>query len=127
MPSGTMDVPSRHLPTSVLHLPYHVSANSIRQAFAASAASDIKFLDMAVACHIKLDDLNPALSLSRKITKHAPKDCRGYLRMGQVLQLQEKPEMALEVYKLGLRRCPSEDPEQLHVCAAHSVLSPPSC
>ncbi|KAK0653913.1 F-box/TPR repeat protein pof3 [Lasiodiplodia hormozganensis] len=97
---------------------YERALKAFTDAFAASASSDIKFLDMAVACHIKLDDLNSALSLSRKITKHAPKDCRGYLRMGQVLQLQEKPEMALEVYKLGLRRCPSEDPEKLHLMQA---------
>ncbi|EKG18144.1 F-box domain cyclin-like protein [Macrophomina phaseolina MS6] len=73
---------------------------------------------MAVACYIKLADLPSALSVSRKMTKHAAKDARGYLRMSQVLQLQEKPEMALEIYKLALRRCTTEDPEKIRLLQA---------
>lgn len=58
------------------------------------------------------------------MTKHAAKDARGYLRMSQVLQLQEKPEMALEIYKLALRRCTTEDPEKIRVCAALASSKP---
>lgn len=79
---------------------------------------------MAVACYIKLGDLASALYVSRKMTKHAARDARGYLRMGQVLQLQEKAEMALEVYKLGLRRCPSDESESILVCVALAVFQP---
>lgn len=96
-------------------------ADQQNQAFGASKSDDVKFLDMAVACQIKLADLNSALSVGRKMTKHAAKDARGYLRMGQVLQLQEKPEMALEVYKLGLRRCATEDPDKIRVCIASTT------
>ncbi|OJD35703.1 f-box domain protein [Diplodia corticola] len=97
---------------------YERALKAFIHAFGASASSDIRFLDMAVACHIKLGDLISALALGRKMTKHAAQDARGYLRMGQVLHLQEKPEMAIEVYKLGLRRCPSEDPEKIRLMQA---------
>ncbi|KAL1647732.1 hypothetical protein SLS58_002533 [Diplodia intermedia] len=97
---------------------YERALKAFTDAFSASTSGDIRFLDMAVACHIKLADMNSALSLSRKMTKHATEDARGYLRMGQVLQLQEKTEMAVEVYKLGLRRCSSGDPEKIRLMQA---------
>lgn len=97
---------------------YEKALKAFMEAFSASASGDLKFLDMAVACYIKLGDLTSALSAARRMTKHQAGDARGYLRMAQVLHQQEKPEMALEVYKLGLRRCPNESPEKLRLLQA---------
>ncbi|KAF2091000.1 hypothetical protein K490DRAFT_62330 [Saccharata proteae CBS 121410] len=73
-------------------------------AFNASTKQDIKFLDMRASVYEKLDDFNAALKDGRRMIQLGREDPRGYLRTARVLQRQEKSQLALDIYNLGLRR-----------------------
>ena len=69
----------------------------------------VDLLDNRAATYAKLDRLKPALHDARQMIEQDRSNSTGYLRWGSILQFWKKPEKALEVYQLGLRRVAPDD------------------
>ena len=84
-------------------------------------------LDNRAAAYEKLDDLNAALKAARDTIKLHEKDATGYLRAGKLLQKMDKPAVALEIYKRGIRKKPPkvELLQKMHD-KLNSSLAPPT-
>ncbi|MCJ1234631.1 hypothetical protein MMC14_002592 [Varicellaria rhodocarpa] len=65
--------------------------------------------DNRAAAHIKMGNLSAALGDGKVMIQMAKKSATGYLRTSQVLQLMDKEEMALGIYKYGLLNVLTDD------------------
>lgn len=75
--------------------------------------------DHRAACYDKLKDFNAAVKDGREMIKLDKKEVKGYLRTASVLEKMEKPEIALGIYKYGMKNVPASDKnfkllQQLH-------------
>jgi F-box/TPR repeat protein Pof3 len=61
-------------------------------------------LDHRAAAYEKLGEHKKALRDGKKMIEEMPGGSRGYLRSGKILELMEKPDLALQIYELGLKR-----------------------
>ncbi|GAB7351761.1 hypothetical protein MBLNU459_g2339t2 [Dothideomycetes sp. NU459] len=87
----------------------------------------VTLLDNRAATHEKLGDLILALKDARTAIKNHERDVTGYLRAGRLLQKMEKPEVALNIYKHGIKKNArdSELLQKMHD-KLNRTLSPPS-
>ncbi|KAF3040573.1 hypothetical protein E8E11_002799 [Didymella keratinophila] len=65
--------------------------------------------DHRAACYDKLGDFDAAVRDGRAMIKLDKKDVRGYLRTTSVLEKSGKPEIALGIYKYGMKHVPVDD------------------
>ncbi|KAI6709791.1 hypothetical protein JHW43_007682 [Diplocarpon mali] len=80
-------------------------------------------LDARAAAYEKLQQLLPALRDARRMLELKPKQSKGYLRAGKILQLQGKQELALQIYARGLAKVPSGgDKDRQHLASFHEKL-----
>ena len=70
----------------------------------------IALFDNRAATYTNLGRLKPALRDGKQMIEQDKSNCTGYLRAGKILQLLEKPDTALDIYQLGLRRALPSDP-----------------
>ncbi|KAL9103744.1 MAG: hypothetical protein Q9163_001248 [Psora crenata] len=73
------------------------------------AKAPLPILDKRAATHIKLGDLDQAFSDAREMVRQEESDAIGYLRLGQILQIQGRPLKALKVYEGGIHRISPKD------------------
>ncbi|KAI5254088.1 hypothetical protein E4T42_02628 [Aureobasidium subglaciale] len=64
----------------------------------------VKLLDTRAAVHEKLGDHKLALKDARTCIRIFEKDPTGYLRAGKVLQMMQKTDVALSIYKHGISK-----------------------
>ncbi|OBW67937.1 MAG: Uncharacterized protein AUREO_019830 [Aureobasidium pullulans] len=64
----------------------------------------VKLLDTRAAVHEKLGDHKLALKDARTCIRMFEKDPTGYLRAGKVLQIMQKTDVALSIYKHGISK-----------------------
>ncbi|KAI5201352.1 hypothetical protein E4T39_05204 [Aureobasidium subglaciale] len=64
----------------------------------------VKLLDTRAAVHEKLGDYKLALKDARTCIRMFEKDPTGYLRAGKVLQMMQKTDVALSIYKHGISK-----------------------
>ncbi|KAF2623014.1 hypothetical protein BU25DRAFT_200110 [Macroventuria anomochaeta] len=86
---------------------------------AINATPTLSLHDYRAACYDKLGDYNAAVKDGRAMIKLDKQDVRGYLRTTSVLEKSGKPEIALGIYKYGMKNVPVEDKnfkllQQLH-------------
>ena len=88
-----------------------------REAFtqALEVAPSVSLYDHRAASYDKLGDHNAAVKDGREMIKLDKKDIRGYLRTASVLEKIEKDEVALGIYKYGMRNVPMND-KNFKVC-----------
>ncbi|KAK6539529.1 hypothetical protein TWF694_009745 [Orbilia ellipsospora] len=67
-------------------------------------------LDGRAALYDKIDQLKLALKDAKRMMEHEKANPKGYLRAGKVLYRMNKPTMALEIYKLGVKNVEPSDP-----------------
>ncbi|PBP18355.1 F-box domain protein [Diplocarpon rosae] len=80
-------------------------------------------LDARAAAYEKLQQLLPALRDAKRMLELKPKQSKGYLRAGKILQLQGKQELALQIYERGLAKVPSgSDKDRQHLASFHEKL-----
>ena len=65
--------------------------------------------DHRAATYDKLQNHNAAVKDGREMIKLDKKDLKGYLRTASVLEKMEKPDIALGIYKYGLKNVPVND------------------
>lgn len=65
----------------------------------------LSLLDQRAACHEKRQDWDNALMDGKKMIKLDPKNPKGYLRTGKVLQLKDNDGFAYKIYRKGLKNC----------------------
>ena len=69
--------------------------------------------DMRAATYERLNQHQDALKDAHAIIKMAPKNPRGYLRMGKILRIlgdQDSLNSAHSIYRIGIKRCPHGEP-----------------
>ncbi|KAJ4336025.1 hypothetical protein N0V87_005746 [Didymella glomerata] len=86
---------------------------------AIDASPTLGLHDHRAACYDKLGDYDAAVRDGRAMIKLEKKDVRGYLRTTSVLEKSGKPEIALGIYKYGMKHVPVDDKnfkllQQLH-------------
>ena len=95
------------------------------QAIKQDAEAPLLIIDKRAATYLKLRDPDRALSDARKMIRQDQSNAivrlqkfltcmlylcgQGYLRLGQILQLQSRPLKALKTYESGIRRISPED------------------
>ncbi|KAI9055609.1 hypothetical protein LZ554_000554 [Drepanopeziza brunnea f. sp. 'monogermtubi'] len=81
-------------------------------------------LDARAATYEKLQQLLPALRDARSMIELKPKQSKGYLRAGKILQLQEKQDLALKIYARGLEKVPASgtDRDRQHLTSFYEQL-----
>jgi len=84
-------------------------------------------LDNRAAVYEKLDNLNSALKDARTTIKLHESNVTGYLRAGKLLQMMDKHQVALDIYKRGITKRPQkvELLQKMHDNLNRS-LSPPT-
>ena len=65
--------------------------------------------DYRAASYDKLEDYNAAVKDGREMIKLDKKDIKGYLRTASVLEKMEKQDVALGIYKYGMKNVPVGD------------------
>ncbi|KAF1923690.1 uncharacterized protein M421DRAFT_104288 [Didymella exigua CBS 183.55] len=86
---------------------------------AIDASPTLGLHDHRAACYDKLGDYDAAVRDGRAMIKLDKQDVRGYLRTTAVLEKSGKPEIALGIYKYGMKHVPVDDKnfkllQQLH-------------
>lgn len=76
---------------------------------AIDASPTVSLHDHRAACYDKLGDYDAAVRDGRAMIKLDKQDVRGYLRTTSVLDKSGKPEIALSIYKYGMRHVRVED------------------
>jgi F-box/TPR repeat protein Pof3 len=76
---------------------------------AIDASPTLGLHDHRAACYDKLGDYDAAVRDGRAMIKLEKKDARGYLRTTSVLEKSGKPEIALGIYKYGMKHVPVDD------------------
>jgi F-box/TPR repeat protein Pof3 len=76
---------------------------------AIDASPTLGLHDHRAACYDKLGDYDAAVKDGRAMIKLDKKDVRGYLRTTSVLEKSGKPEIALGIYKYGMKHVPVDD------------------
>ncbi|PHH82976.1 hypothetical protein CDD82_4090 [Ophiocordyceps australis] len=56
-------------------------------------------------CHSLLNNCRGARRDAETMIAMAPEDPQGYIRLGEVLRFQDMPEVALEIFRAGIRAC----------------------
>lgn len=74
------------------------------QAISQETSPSPTLLDNRAATYEKLEDIKSALKDARTAIKIYERDVTGYLRAGKLLQKMEKPELALGIYKYGIKK-----------------------
>ncbi|KAF1851432.1 uncharacterized protein K460DRAFT_412993 [Cucurbitaria berberidis CBS 394.84] len=92
-------------------------------------APTLGLYDHRAATYEKLKDFNAAVKDGREMIKLDKKEVKGYLRTASVLEKMEKPEIALGIYKYGMKNVSIHDKnfkllQQLHDKITRQ-LSPP--
>ena len=97
------------------------------QAISQDAKAPVAVLDNRAATYSKLGNLRAALNDGRQMIQQEKSNCsvlqkhqstianfliffQGYLRTGKILQLQGNHKMALDLYEMGTRKVPFDDP-----------------
>ncbi|KAJ5225063.1 hypothetical protein N7468_006288 [Penicillium chermesinum] len=91
---------------------FEAAVEAFGEALSQQDGDKIGILDNRCAALCKLEKYDQALRDARLIIKSRKEDERGYLRCGQVLVLQKKPEKALEIYAYGLKSLPAGHPRR---------------
>jgi F-box/TPR repeat protein Pof3 len=76
---------------------------------AIDASPTLGLHDHRAACYDKLGDYDAAVRDGRAMIKLEKKDARGYLRTNIVFEKSGKPEIALGIYKYGMKHVPVDD------------------
>ncbi|KAJ4375449.1 hypothetical protein N0V86_006980 [Didymella sp. IMI 355093] len=76
---------------------------------AIDASPTFSLHDHRAACYDKLGDYDAAVRDGRAMIKLDKQDVRGYLRTTSVLEKSGKPEIALGIYKYGMKHVPVDD------------------
>ena len=63
-----------------------------------------------------MKDYKKALKDGKAMIEEQPACSKGYLRSGKILELWEKPVLALQIYELGLKRVKIGEDEKRPVC-----------
>jgi tetratricopeptide (TPR) repeat protein len=77
--------------------------------------------DYRAASYDKLADYNAAVKDGREMIKLDKKDIKGYLRTASVLEKMEKQEVALGIYKYGMKNVPVDDKNFKVRAASHRI------
>jgi F-box/TPR repeat protein Pof3 len=72
-------------------------------------APTLSLFDHRAAAYDRLEDYNAAVKDGREMIKVDKKDVKGYLRTASVLEKMEKLEIALGIYKYGMKNVPVSD------------------
>lgn len=78
-------------------------------------APSLSLYDNRAATYDKLKDYNAAVKDGREMIKLDKKDVKGYLRTASVLEKMEKSDVALGIYKYGMKNVPIDD-QNFKVC-----------
>ncbi|KAI9758719.1 MAG: hypothetical protein M4579_002894 [Chaenotheca gracillima] len=90
---------------------YEAALEAFNSAIRLSSQSTISILDNRAAAHEKLGDFQAALRDGKRIIDQQKSEARGYLRVGKVLQLMEKEELARNIYQRGASNVAPNDPQ----------------
>lgn len=106
---------------------YNAAIEQFTIAIESHADPSASLLDNRAAAYEKLDDVQSALKDARTTIRLHEQDASGYLRAGKILQKMEKYQVALEIYKRGIRKKP-KNVEVLHKMhdKLSRLLSPPA-
>jgi F-box/TPR repeat protein Pof3 len=69
----------------------------------------LSLFDHRAAAYDRLEDYNAAVKDGREMIKVDKKDVKGYLRTASILEKMEKLEIALGIYKYGMKNVPVSD------------------
>ncbi|KAI9719220.1 MAG: hypothetical protein M1812_003550 [Candelaria pacifica] len=89
---------------------YEAALEAFTAAIAKSNDAPTSILDNRAATYEKLGDLSLALGDGKRMIQHEKMGSRAYLRTGKILMKMDKPDLALDIYKYGLRNVPADDP-----------------
>ncbi|KAI9825660.1 MAG: hypothetical protein M1832_001004 [Thelocarpon impressellum] len=89
---------------------YKAALEAFTEAIELSEEVDAGLFDNRAATSEKLGDLTAALRDGKAMIHLDKSDARGYLRTAKILQLMGKRDVALGIYKYGLKHVRSGDP-----------------
>jgi F-box/TPR repeat protein Pof3 len=69
----------------------------------------LSLYDHRAATYDRLEDYNSAVKDGREMIKQDKKDVKGYLRTASVLEKMDKLDVALGIYKYGMKNVPVGD------------------
>ncbi|KAF2196128.1 hypothetical protein GQ43DRAFT_476603 [Delitschia confertaspora ATCC 74209] len=88
---------------------YQKAIEAFTDGIESSDKTNIELLESRALIYAKLKDFNNALKDGRAMIKASLSSSRGYLRTGQILQMQEKWGPAVDLYRYALKRVSAED------------------
>ncbi|KAM0804411.1 hypothetical protein BDR22DRAFT_818057 [Usnea florida] len=103
---------------------YEAALQCFTEAINQDAKTPISVLDNRAATHTKLGNLRAALNDGREIIQQDKASCVGYLRTGKILQLLGNLKMAMDLYEMGFRKVPSNDPDLVYEKLVRQVAPP---
>ena len=83
---------------------YSKAVEAFSEAIESEPNLTVSLLDNRAAAYDKLGDVTAALKDAKSAIRLREKDSTGYLRAGKLLQKAGKPDVALGIYKLGMRK-----------------------
>ncbi|KAI9810245.1 MAG: hypothetical protein M1827_006379 [Pycnora praestabilis] len=89
---------------------YEAALEAFNEAVARSHVTSVSLLDNRAATFEKLQDFPCALRDGKRMIHLEKSGTKGYLRTGKILQLMGKQEVALGIYRYGLRNVSTDDP-----------------
>ncbi|KAI9880788.1 MAG: hypothetical protein M1830_000224 [Pleopsidium flavum] len=89
---------------------YREALTAFTAAVTRSDTAIVGALDNRAATYTKLGDLQAALRDAKRMISLERSGATGYLRTGKILQLMGKEDVALGIYRYGLRNVPSDNP-----------------
>lgn len=83
---------------------YKKALDLFNEAIESEPHPTVSLLDNRAATHDKLGDITSALKDAKTTIRIHEKDPTGYVRAGKLLEKAEKPDVALSIYKRGIKK-----------------------
>ncbi|OCK85880.1 hypothetical protein K432DRAFT_388256 [Lepidopterella palustris CBS 459.81] len=102
---------------------YQKAVDAFTEGIESMSIPSVGMLNNRAASFEKLEDYKMAVKDGRDMIKIDKKDVRGYLRTGNILQKMEKSQVAIEIYKYGLKNVPVTDENFKLLQSMHDKLT----